>query len=80
MEQRCISSSINNTVYGKAIEILRNKIDVRLVSYKKYYLGCTSKPSYKSQKIFENSLVVIRKSKVHYVGMRILGLSKVFIY
>ena len=37
-------------MYGKAMENLRDRIDVRLVSNKKDYLKWTSKPSYMSQK------------------------------
>ena len=62
---------------------LRNRIDVLLVSNKKYYLKWTSKPSYMSH----NDLIVIRKNKVAlklnksaYIGMCILELSKVLIY
>ena len=47
----------------------------------------TSKPSYMSQKIFDNDLVAIRKNKVTltfnkpaYIGMCILELSKVLMY
>ena len=64
------------------MENLRNKIDVKLIN-EKDYLKCTSKPSYMSQKIFDNNLVAIRKSKLAlklnrtaYIGMRILDLSK----
>ena len=39
------------------------KIDVKLVSNKKDYLKCTSKQSYKSQKIFDNNLVEIYEKK-----------------
>ena len=39
---------MNNAVHGKAIESMRNSIDVRLLSNKKDYLK--SKPSYISQK------------------------------
>ena len=45
------------------MENLKNKIGVRLVSNKKYYLKWTSKPSCMSQKIFDNDLVVTRKRK-----------------
>ena len=54
----------NNAVYGKAMENLRNRIDVKLESNKKYYLKRTSKMTYMSHKIFDNDLVAIRKSKV----------------
>ena len=55
---------MNNAVYGKPMENLINRIDVRLVSKEKDYLKCTSKLSYMSQKIFDNDLVAKRKSKV----------------
>ena len=78
---------MNNAVYGKTMENLRNRIDVKLVSNKKDYLKWTSKPSYMSHKIFYNDLVEIQKSKViltlnkpTYIGMCILELSKVLMY
>ena len=42
---------MNNVVYGKlkkTLENLRNRIDVKLASNKKYYLKWISKPSYMS--------------------------------
>ena len=48
-----------SNVYGKTMENLRNKIDVELVNNKKDYLKWTSKPSYMSQKMFDNDLVPI---------------------
>ena len=76
---------MNNAIYGKAIENLRNRISVQLVNNEKDYLKCTSKPSYMLHKIFDNNLVVICKSKLAllklskpaYIGMCILELSKV---
>ena len=56
---------MNNAVYGKTMENLINRIDIRLVSNKKDYLKWTSKPSYLSHKIFYNDLVVIHKTKLH---------------
>ena len=55
---------MNNAVYGKTMENLRNRIDIKLVYNKKDHLKWTSKTSYMSPKIFDNDLVAIRKSKV----------------
>ena len=78
---------MKNAVYRKTMENLRKGIDVKLVSNKNYCSKFASKPSYMSQKIFDNDLVAICKSKVTltinkpaYVGMCILTLSKVLIY
>ena len=75
---------MNNAVYRKTMENLRNLIDVKLVNNEKDYLKCTSKPSYMSHKIFDNNLVAIGKSKVSlklnkpaYVIICILELSEV---
>ena len=45
------------------MEKLKNRFEIRLVCNTKDYLKWTSKPSYMSQKIFDNDLVVIRKKK-----------------
>ena len=75
---------MNSAIYGKTMENIRNRIDVKLVNNKKYYLKCTLKPSYISHKIFDNNLVAIRKSKLAlklnkpaYIGMCISELVKV---
>ena len=74
----------NNTIYDKTVENLRNRIDVKLVNNEADYLKWRSNPSYMSQKIFDNDLVAIRKSKVTlalnkpaYVGMCVLDMNKV---
>ena len=41
---------MNNVVYGKKMEYLRNRIDV---NNENDYLRSTSKPSYMPQKIFD---------------------------
>ena len=51
-------------MYGKAMENLRNRIDVKLVNNEKDYLKCLSKRNYMLLKIFDNNLVAIRKSKI----------------
>ena len=54
---------MTNAIYGKIMENLRNKIDIKLVNNEKDYLKCTSKPCYIIDKIFHNNLVAICKSK-----------------
>ena len=78
---------MNNAVYGKTMENVRNRIDVKLASNKKDYLKWSSKPNYMSRKIFDNDLVAIRKNKVTltlnkhaYIGLCILELSKVLMH
>ena len=53
MEKRC-TKLMNNAVYGKQMENVRNIIDIRLVSNERDYFKWTSKPSYLSHKIFDN--------------------------
>ena len=55
---------MDNAIFGKVKENLRNRINVKLVNKKKGYLKCTLKPRYMQHKIFDNDLVTIRKSKV----------------
>ena len=78
---------MNNVTYGKTMENLRNRINAKLANNEKFYLRCTSKPSYMSYKIFGNNLVAIRRRKVVlklnrpvYIGMCISEYSKVLIY
>ena len=61
---KALYKSMNNAIYGKTIEKLRNSIDVKLVNNKKYYLKFKPKPSYMSHKIFHHNLVEIRKRKL----------------
>ena len=84
---KALHKLMNNAVCCKAMENFGNRIHVGVMSNKKDYLKWISKPSYMSQKVFYNDLVVIRKSKVTltlrrpaYVGMCILDLGKVLMY
>ena len=69
------------------MENLRNRINVKLVNNEQDCLKCTSKPRYMSQKVFDNNLAAIRKSKVSLklnkpadIGMCILELNKLLMY
>ena len=48
-----------NAVYDKAMENMRNGIDVKLVSNEKDSIKWTSEPSCMSHNIFDNDLVAI---------------------
>ena len=49
---------MNKTIYGKTIENLKNRTDIKLVSNKKHYLKWTPELSYRSNKIFKKSIVI----------------------
>ena len=57
---------MNNDVYGKIMENLRNRIYVRLVSNKKSLLKIESKNKLYATKISDNDLIAIRKSQVPF--------------
>ena len=74
---------IVNCIYGKSIENIRQRINVKLINDKKSYLKCVNKPNFLSQKIFHKNYVavhcaknVLTLNKPIYVGFCILELSK----
>ena len=78
---------MNNSVFGKTMENIRKRIDVRLVTDSRKLIKWASKPTYVSSKIFNENLVAVHKIKETitlnrpaYVGMCILDLSKVLMY
>ena len=78
---------MNNSVFGKTMENIRKRVDVRLVTSKEKLLKLASKPTYVSSKIYNENLVAVHKIKETltmnrpaYVGMCILDLSKTLMY
>ena len=78
---------MNNSVFGKTMENLRKRVDMRLVTNQKKLNKLTPKPTYVSSKIFDENLVAVHKIKETltldrpaYVGMCILDLSKTLMY
>ena len=76
-----------NSVYGKTMENLRKRINVRLVNNKKDFLKYTSKPTYVTHKLFNKHFAAIHEikpvlilSKPIYVGFTVLDLSKWLMY
>ena len=54
---------MNNSVFGKTMENLRKRVDVKLVSTYKKLDKLTSKPTYVSSKIFNENLMAVHKIK-----------------
>ena len=54
---------MNDGTFGKAMESLRKRINVRLVNNAGDYKNYVSKPSFVSQKIFSKNLFAIHKVK-----------------
>ena len=78
---------MNNSVFGKTVENLRKRVDVKPVTTDKKLDKITSKPTYVSSKIFNENLMAVHKIKEvltlnrpAYVGMCILDLSKMLMY
>ena len=78
---------MNNSVFGKTMENIRKRVDVRLVTSEKQMIKISSKPTFASSKIFNENLVAVRRVKERllmnkpiYVGMSILDLSKCLMY
>ena len=78
---------MNNSVFGKTMENIRNRVDVKLVNDKKRAEKLSAKPNYKHCNIFSKNLVAIHMKKTKldfdkpvYLGMCILDLSKTLMY
>ena len=78
---------MNNAVYGKTMENVRNHIDFELVSTQDRIQKCVNNPNYKGCHIINEELVGVEKTKTVlklnkpiYLGMSILDLSKIHMY
>ena len=74
---------MNNSVFGKTMENIRNRVNVKLVDTGEQFKKLTAKPNYESRKIFNENLVSVHMKKTSltmnkpvYLGMSILDLSK----
>ena len=78
---------MNNSVFGKTMENIRNRVDIRLVTRVSQAKKLTCKPNYQHQTIFSKTLAAVHMKKVKlyfnkpvYLGMSILDLSKTLMY
>jgi hypothetical protein len=74
---------MNNSVFGKTMENIRNRVDIQLVTTEKKAKKLISKPNYKSRTIFSENLVAVHMGRTKlkydkpiYLGMSILDISK----
>ena len=78
---------MNNSVFGKTMENIRNRVDVKLVNTKEKLRKLVANPNFRSRKIFSENLVSVHMKKISltmnkpiYLGMCILELSKTIMY
>jgi hypothetical protein len=78
---------LNNSIFGKCMENVEKRIDVKIVNSEKLFMKHVNKPYYKGHKIFNNDLAAVHlnKTSITYnkpiiVGFCILELSKTHMY
>ena len=76
-----------NSVFGKMLDNIINRVDIRLISSDKTALKLASQPNYVSCTIFNENLIAVNMqrtklyfNKPFYLGMSILDLSKSLMY
>ena len=71
----------NNCIYGKIIENIRKRINVKLVNDKRKYLKIVNTPDFVSQKIIDKNFIAVYCKKIlEYTGICILQISKLLMY
>ena len=77
---------MNNSVFGKTMENIRNRVDIKLVNNEKRAKKLSAKPNFNHCNIFSEDLVAIHMkkklvfNKPVYLGMCILDSSKALMY
>ena len=78
---------MNNAVFGKTVENVRDYVNVRVVSNPNLFLKLCASPRYEQSSVFSSDLVavklrksVVKLNKPTYVGFSILDLSKYFMF
>ncbi|PFX12774.1 putative uncharacterized transposon-derived protein F54H12.3 [Stylophora pistillata] len=78
---------MNNAVFGKTMENIRKRVDVRLVTREEKAKKLTNKVNFKHRTIFSEDLCAIHMGKTQivfnkplYLGMSILDISKTLMY
>ena len=85
--EKALFKLMNNSVFGKTMENVRNRVSIELVKDAERAAKLVNKPNFEELKIFDEFLIAVkmRKTKVWmnkpvYVGMSILDLSKTLMF
>ena len=78
---------MNNAVFGKAMENIRKRRDIKLVTIDKKRSKLVSEPNYPTINYISEDLSIIQMNKTKvkmnkpiYLGLSILGISKILMY
>jgi hypothetical protein len=78
---------MNNAVYGKCMEQIRNRMNMKLICCQKQIEKCIKKSTFLDRTIYEENLAAVHFSKESvlmnkpvYVGQAVLDLSKTIMY
>jgi hypothetical protein len=78
---------MNNAVFGKTMENMRSRVNIKLFTDEAQANYQTAKPQYMNHKIYSKDLVAIQQMKKEvelnkpiYVGLTVLDLSKLHMY
>ena len=78
---------MNNSVFGKTLENIRNRVDIRLISTDDVVQKLAAKPNYNCCTIFDENLIAVHMKKTElyfnkpvYLGISILDLNKSLMY
>ena len=78
---------MNNSDFGKTLENIRNRVDIRLITSDKVAQKLAAKPNYDRSTIFDENLIAVhtKKTKLYfnkpvYLGIGFLDLSKSLMY
>lgn len=78
---------MNNSIFGKTMENIRRRVDIRLCTSSKQASKLISKPNFDHRTIFSENLMAVhlKKTKINFckpiqIGMVILEISKLLMY
>ena len=85
--ERSFYKNLNNSIFGKSLESIRKRQDIRLVNNEKRLKKLCSKPHVKIFKLLNLSLAAVHLSRVKvvlnrpiFVGFSVLNHSKLLMY